>query len=142
MNVGRGGSHDPADPPYGMAEYNRPEYIVAAHSHSHGTGELHDVEQHVHTLPKPANTLMIFAVLAGLALLALFIGFQNDLGPLKVLASLSCSVVQAGVLAYFFMDLKQSDKLTWLCVMSALFFTGLQFLFTLTDYLTRHLGVM
>jgi len=72
---------------------------------------------------------------------ALLIGF-SDMGPVKVLASLGCSVVQAGVLAYFFMDLKQSDKLTWLCVGAALFFSGLQFLFTLTDYLTRHLGVL
>jgi cytochrome c oxidase subunit 4 len=109
--------------------------------HSHGTGELHEVERHAHTLPTPANTITIFAVLAGLALLALFIGF-SDMGPLKVVASLGCAVVQAGVLAYFFMDLKQSDKLTWLCVGAAVFFTGLQFLFTLTDYLTRHLGVL
>jgi len=103
---------------------------------------MHDVEQHAHTLPTQANTLTIFAILAGLAVLALFIGFNDGLGPIKVLASLACSVVQAGVLAYFFMDLKQSDKLTWLCVGGALFFTGLQFLFTLTDYLTRHLGVL
>jgi cytochrome c oxidase subunit 4 len=102
---------------------------------------MHAVEQHIHTLPTRGSTFTVFAVLAGLALLALFIGF-SDLGPLKVVASLGCASVQAGVLAYFFMDLKQSDKLTWLCVASALFFTGLQFLFTLTDYLTRHLGVL
>lgn len=112
---------------------------MAAHSHS--TGELHDTEQHAHTLPATANTLLIFVVLAGLAFMALLIGF-SDMGPFKVLASLGCAVVQAGVLAYFFMDLKQSDKLTWLCVAAAFFFTGLQFLFTLTDYLTRHLGVL
>lgn len=113
---------------------------MAAHSHSHGSGELHDVEQHAHTLPTQANTLLIFVILAGLAFMALLIGF-SDMGPIKVLASLGCSVVQAGVLAYFFMDLKQSDKLTWLCVGGALFFTGLQFLFTLTDYITRPEGV-
>lgn len=110
-------------------------------AHAHTSGELHDTEQHAHTLPSKANTLTIFVILAGLALLALFIGF-SDLGPIKVVASLACASVQAGVLAYFFMDLKQSDKLTWLCVGAALFFTGLQFLFTLTDYLTRHLGVL
>lgn len=109
--------------------------------HSHGTGELHEVEQHAHVLPPTRNTLMVFAFLAVLAVAALFIGF-SDIGPLKVVASLACAVVQAGVLAYFFMDLKQSDKLTWLCVLAAMFFTGLQFLFTLTDYLTRHLGVL
>lgn len=112
---------------------------MAAHSHS--SGELHDVEQHAHTLPTTANTLLIFVILGGLAFMALLIGF-SDMGPIKVLASLACAAVQAGVLAYFFMDLKQSDKLTWLCVLGAFFFTGLQFLFTLTDYLTRHLGVL
>ena len=113
---------------------------MAAHAHTHPAA-VHETEKHAHTVPPTASTLLIFVILAGLALLALFIGFA-DLGPLKVLASLGCSVVQAGVLAYFFMDLKQSDKLTWLCVGAAFFFTGLQFLFTLTDYLTRHLGVL
>jgi len=110
--------------------------------HSHGTGELHEVEQHAHTLPTTAKSLGIFAVLFGLALVALIIGFSDGLGPMKVVASLVCAVVQASVLAYFFMDLKQSDKLTWLCVGAAIFFSGLQFLFTLTDYLTRQLGVL
>lgn len=110
--------------------------------HSHGTGELHEVEQHAHTLPTPAKSMTIFAFLFGLALVALIIGFSDGLGPMKVVASLACAVVQASVLAYFFMDLKQSDKLTWLCVGAAIFFSGLQFLFTLTDYLTRHLGVL
>ncbi len=113
---------------------------MAAHAHT-ASGELHDLEKHGHAVPPTASTLVVFVVLAGLALLALFIGF-SDLGPLKVLASLGCAVVQAGVLAYFFMDLKQSDKLTWLCVGASFFFTGLQFLFTLTDYLTRQLGVL
>jgi caa(3)-type oxidase subunit IV len=103
---------------------------------------MHDLEQHAHTVPPVTNTLATFAVLFGLAVLALFIGFQNDLGPMKVVASMACTCVQAAVLGYFFMDLKQSDKLTWLCVAAAIFFTGLQFLFTLTDYLTRHLGVL
>ena len=115
---------------------------MTAHTHSHASGALHADESHPHTLPTQASTLTIFVILAGLAVLALFIGFSDGLGPLKVLASLGCAVVQAGVLAYFFMDLKQSDKLTWLCVGGAVFFTGLQFLFTLTDYLTRHLGVL
>lgn len=116
---------------------------MAGHSHSHGVNaELHEIEKQAHTVPLPSTTLGIFAVLFGLALLALFIGFQNDLGPMKVLASLGCATVQVAVLAYFFMDLKQSDALTWLCVATAIFFTGLQFLFTLTDYLTRHLGVL
>ena len=115
---------------------------MAAHSHSHGAGELHETEQHAHLPQTPARSAGIFVVLFGLALVALIIGLSDGLGPLKVVASLACSAVQAGVLAYYFMDLKQSDKLTWLCVLAAVFFVGLQFLFTLTDYLTRHLGVL
>lgn len=112
---------------------------MAGHSHS---SALHAEEQHSHEVLPTARSLGTFAVLAGLAVVALIIGFNNDLGPLKWVASLTCAVVQAGVLAYFFMDLKQSDTLTWLCVATAIFFTGLQFLFTLTDYFTRHLGVL
>jgi caa(3)-type oxidase subunit IV len=103
--------------------------------------ELHADERQAHTVPPVGSTLGIFAILFGLAVLALFIGF-SDLGPMKVIASLACTAVQVGVLGYYFMDLKQSDKLTWLCVAGAFFFTGLQFLFTLTDHLTRHLGVL
>ncbi len=113
---------------------------MAGHSPSEST-ELHETEQHAHSVPSTASTATIFLILGGLSLLALFIGF-SDLGPWKVLASLLCAVVQASVLAYFFMDLKQSDKLTWLTALTSLFFVGLQFLFTLTDYLTRHLGVL
>lgn len=114
---------------------------MAGHSHSHST-ELHENELHEHVVPPTTSSLFIFAVLFGLALVALVIGFNNELGPMKVVASMACTIVQASVLAYFFMDLKQSDKLTWLCVATSIFFTGLQFLFTLTDYLTRHLGVL
>jgi hypothetical protein len=40
------------------------------------------------------------------------------------------------------MDLRQADKLTWLVALSGVFWTFLMFLFVLTDYLTRHLGVL
>jgi caa(3)-type oxidase subunit IV len=114
---------------------------VAGHTHSQST-ELHDNELHEHVVPPTTQSLFIFAVLCGLALVALIIGFNNELGTFKVVASLACTVIQVSVVAYFFMELRQSDTLTWLCVVTAIFFTGLQFLFTLTDYLTRHLGVL
>ena len=112
-----------------------------ASAHNTTVTEQHSEETHAHTIPPVSQTLGVFAVLAGLSLLALFIGF-TDLGPIKVLASLICATVQMCVVGYFFMELKQADKLTWLVVASSFFFTGLQFVFTLTDYLTRHLGVL
>jgi caa(3)-type oxidase subunit IV len=58
------------------------------------------------------------------------------------MASVCVAAVQATVLAVYFMDLKQADKVTWLIALSSLLFSGLQFLFTLTDYLTRYIGVL
>jgi cytochrome c oxidase subunit IV len=98
-------------------------------------------EQDEHTVPPTASTLTVFVVLAGLALLQLVIGFA-DLGPWKILVSLLIIGVQATVLAYFFMDLRQADSLTWLCVGAAVFWVFLLFLFTLTDYLTRYLAAI
>ena len=107
--------------------------------------EHHDVKEtifekdQVHVIPSTQSTLLTFAVLAGLSLVALAVGF-SDFGPWKVLVSLLVAAIQAGVLAVYFMDLRQADKLTWLCAGAAVFWVGIQFLFTLTDYLTRHLG--
>ena len=94
-------------------------------------------ETEEHVLPATSSHLTTFAVLAVLALVSLAVGF-SDLGPYKVLANLLVAGTQATVLAVFFMDLRQADKLTWLCVGAAMFWTGLLFLFTITDYLTRH----
>ena len=94
-------------------------------------------ETETHTLPSTASMLITYVVLLVLAVIAIAVG-MSDLGPYKVLASLLVACVQASVLAVFFMDLRQADKLTWLCVGAAIFWTGLLFLFTLTDYLTRH----
>lgn len=112
------------------------------HTHTHGAGAvLHPQELVEHDVAQNAKSLTIFAVLAGMALLALFVGF-SDLGPMKVVASLIVAAVQASVLAFFFMDLRQADKLTWLIALAGVFWTFLMFLFILTDYLTRHLGVL
>ncbi len=91
-----------------------------------------------HHVPPLMSTLTTFAVLIVLAVLALGVGF-SDFGPLKVVASLAITAVQASVLAVFFMDLRQADKLTWLCAGAACFWVAILFTFTLTDYVTRHI---
>lgn len=93
-----------------------------------------------HDHPEPTNTggaLLIFLIMSGLTIMALMIGFM-ELGAIKVWASLTVACVQAIVLTLFFMDLRNADKLTWLIAFAAIFWTFLLFLFTLTDYLTRH----
>jgi caa(3)-type oxidase subunit IV len=102
---------------------------------------VHEQESIHHEATPNARSFVTFAILAGLSLLALFVGF-SDLGAMKVVASLTVSVVQAGILAYFFMDLRAADKLTWLVAAASLFWTFLMFLFILTDFLTRQFGVL
>ena len=59
----------------------------------------------------------------------------------KVWVSLTLSAVQASVLAYYFMDLRHGDKLTWLSVGAAGFWMAILFTITLTDFLTRQYWV-
>ena len=116
--------------------------MAHGHTQAHGEGAtMHPQELVQHEVAPNSKTMLIFVVLAGLALLQIFVGF-SDLGSGKVVANLLVAAVQATVLAFFFMDLRQADKLTWLIALSGLFWTGLMFLFVLTDYLTRHLGVI
>lgn len=96
-------------------------------------------EADTHHVPPLASTLTTYAVLVVIACLALAVGFSN-LGPMKVFASLAVAGLSASVLAVFFMDLRQADKLTWLCAGAGLFWVGIMFTFTLTDYLTRQLA--
>lgn len=97
-------------------------------------------ETHDHPIPSIGSTLTTFAILVALTIGALVVGF-SDLGPWKVVASLAVACVQAGVLAVYFMDLRAADRLTWLIAAASIFWTGLMFLFILTDFLTRHLAV-
>ncbi len=102
---------------------------------------MHEGEGVHHEATPNSKSFVTFAILAGLSFLALFVGF-SDLGAMKVVASLTVSVVEAGILAYFFMDLRAADKLTWLVAAASLFWVFLMFLFILTDFLTRHFGVL
>jgi cytochrome c oxidase subunit IV len=92
-----------------------------------------------HKVPPISSTLTTFVVLAVLAAVALAVGFSN-LGPMKVFASLAVTAVQAVVLSLFFMDLRQADRLTWLCAGAAVFWVLIMFVFTITDYVTRHMS--
>ena len=109
--------------------------MQTAHDHH---ADLLIQEPEGHPVPSLTSTLTTFAVLMVLAVLALWVGF-SDFGPLKVVASLAVTAVQASVLAVFFMDLRQADKLTWLCAGAAVFWVVILFTFTLTDYVTRHI---
>ena len=107
---------------------------MADHAHAE-RDTIHETSEH--TITTVPGTLITFLVLIAMACVQLFVGFSS-LGDEKLLIQLLITCSQAVVLSYFFMDLRQSDQLTWLCVGASIFWSGLLFLFTLTDYLTRH----
>ena len=90
-----------------------------------------------HEPQKPAALMPMFVLLLILATTAIIVGFTVT-GSSKVWVNLTLSAVQASVLAYFFMDLRHGDRLTWLSVGAAGFWMAILFTITLTDYFTRH----
>jgi caa(3)-type oxidase subunit IV len=102
------------------------------------TGETDFRTETEHHAPQTMAALLpTLLILSGLAVAAIMVGYTVS-GPGKVWVSLGLSFVQAGVLCYFFMDLRRSDRLTWLSVGAAIFWTVILFTITLTDFLTRH----
>lgn len=109
--------------------------------HDHPVRETIHEKDYTHEAVPVASSLTTFVVLLVLAGVSLAVGF-SEIGPSKVIVSLLVAGVQASVLGYYFMDLRQGDQLTWLCVGASIFWTGLLFLFTLTDFITRHMTPM
>jgi caa(3)-type oxidase subunit IV len=93
-------------------------------------------EEHGDPVPL-GRTFIVFLVLFGLTAFQIMTGF-TEMGPVKVWVNLAIACTQAIVLSMFFMELWHADRLTLLTAVAAVFWTFLLFLFTLTDYLTRH----
>lgn len=86
--------------------------------------------------------LVTFAVLTTLLLVNVSLTFMEIPAPWHIVLTLVVASLQALTLLLFFMHLKQSDMLTWLSLLAGLFWSGIMFLLTLTDYLSRPYGVL
>jgi cytochrome c oxidase subunit 4 len=89
----------------------------------------------------PAALFAVFLAVVGLALVNVFL--SGALGPTKFTLPLQLSIgcVQAGLVAYYFMHLRQGDKVVTLTALSSLFWMGILFVLFLADYMTRHMVV-
>jgi cytochrome c oxidase subunit 4 len=76
------------------------------------------------------GTLM---VLTGLTIAAAF----TPLGSFNFPVAISIAIIKATLVVLFFMHVKYSSRLTKLIVVTALFFLGILFALTLTDYASR-----
>ena len=92
-------------------------------------------------LDSPGQLVVVFLAVVGLALAN--IGLSGAIGPTKFTLPLQLAIgsVQAGLVAYYFMHLKQGDKVVILTALSSLFWMGILFVLFMSDYMTRHLVV-
>jgi cytochrome c oxidase subunit IV len=63
-----------------------------------------------------------------------------DLGPWSAVIAVAIAATKATIIALFFMHIKYADKLTRLVAVAALFWLGIMFVLTGTDFFTRYMG--
>ncbi len=81
--------------------------------------------------------LAIFAALMVGTALTVWAGFQDFPGPLNVIIALTVACVKATLVVLYFMHVRYSSRLIWVVVASALFWLGILFALTFSDYLSR-----
>jgi cytochrome c oxidase subunit 4 len=79
---------------------------------------------------------IFFVLLVGTALTvaAAFVDFP---WRLNTIVALTIATVKATFVVLYFMHVRYSTRLVWVIVISALFWMGILFAFTLSDYFTR-----
>jgi cytochrome c oxidase subunit 4 len=80
---------------------------------------------------------IFLALLVGTAL-TVAAAFFDFPGRLNTIVALTIAVVKATLVVLYFMHVRYSARLVWVIVASALFWMGILFAFTFSDYFTRH----
>lgn len=80
--------------------------------------------------------VIFLALLVGTAL-TVFAGLQDFPGPLNVVIALTIAVIKATLVVLYFMHVRYSARLIWVILASALFWVGILFALTFSDYWTR-----
>jgi len=88
-----------------------------------------------HILPK-----RVYYTIFGILMLGTYLTVQIaffDLGRLNTVVALTIAVIKATLVVLFFMHVKYSTRLTWAVVLGSIFWLGIMFVLTISDYLTR-----
>jgi len=90
-----------------------------------------------HIVPVKVYLGIFLALLVGTALtvLAAFVDFP---WRLNTIVALTIASVKATLVVLYFMHVRYSPRLVWVIVASALFWMGILFAFTFSDYFTRN----
>ena len=89
-----------------------------------------------HIVPVKVYFAIFLALLVGTALtvLAAFVDFP---WRFNTIVALSIASIKATLVVLYFMHVRYSPRLVWVIVASALFWMGILFAFTFSDYFTR-----
>lgn len=89
-----------------------------------------------HIVPVKIYLSIFLALLAGTALtvLAAFVDFP---WRFNTIVALTIASLKATLVVLYFMHVRYSPRLVWVIVASALFWMGILFAFTFSDYFTR-----
>jgi cytochrome c oxidase subunit 4 len=79
----------------------------------------------------------VFGALIALTVLTVGVSFL-DLGAWHTVVGLTIACCKALLVAFFFMHLLSSTRLTWVVAVAGLFWLGILIGLTLSDYLTRY----
>lgn len=80
--------------------------------------------------------LILLALLVGTGI-TVWAGLVDFPGPLNVIIALTIACVKATLVLLYFMHMRYSQRLVWIIFVSALFWMGILFALTLSDYWTR-----
>jgi cytochrome c oxidase subunit 4 len=86
----------------------------------------------------PSPRIYVVVGLALLGLLALTTTAAHvNLGPLNTIVAMSIATAKGALIVLFFMHLRYSKSLMWICASAGVFWLGIMLVLALSDYLTR-----
>jgi cytochrome c oxidase subunit 4 len=89
-----------------------------------------------HIVPRTVYVAVFTALLAGTGL-TVAAAYVNMGGGFNVVVALTIAVTKATLVVLYFMHVRYSSRLTWVVVVSGVFWLAILFAFTFADYLTR-----
>ena len=82
--------------------------------------------------------LMIFTALT---VFAAFVDLDHVFKGANTVVALTIAVIKATLVVLYFMHVRYSSRLTWVIVAAGIFWLGIMFVLTASDYLTRPNGL-
>ena len=82
--------------------------------------------------------LMVFTLLT---VLAAFKDLDHIFSGANTVLALTIAVIKATLVVLYFMHVRYSSRLTWVIVIAGIFWLGIMFVLTISDYLTRPSGL-